>query len=82
MKEFSDWIPNGSRFEESDAVWRQELKEALVPLATYEEAMVRPHAVWALYRLFGDEAKEALQRARAFEEDSAALEEYSYWDNG
>ena len=80
MKEFSDWIPNGPRFEESDSVWRQELKEALVRLATYEEAMVRPHAVWALYRLFGDETREALRRARANEEDSATLEEYSYWD--
>ena len=82
LKEFSDWIPNGSRFEDSDADWRRELKEALVILTTYEEAMVRPHAVWALYRLFGDEAREALHGARACEEDSATLEEYSYWNKG
>lgn len=58
----------------------EKITEALIALASYEEAMVRPHAVWALYRLFGDEAAGMLKAARESEGDEATLQEYSYWD--
>ena len=53
---------------------------ALQSLAQCEEAIVRPHAVWALYRLFSERASKILDESRRSEDDEATLEEYSWWE--
>lgn len=58
----------------------ERIKAALISLARYEEAMVRPHAVWALYRLFGVQASGILAESRNEESDEATLEEYQWWE--
>jgi len=64
----------------SDPEWLNRVQRALVVLAGFEEAIVRPHAVWALYRLFGEEALILLEETRRDEEDEAALDEYRWWE--
>jgi hypothetical protein len=44
--------------------------------------MVRPHAVWALFRLWGGEAQVFLAEVRELEDDEETLEEYRWWDDG
>ncbi len=63
-----------------DSEWMERVKTALVALARYPEAMVRPHAVWALYRLFGSAAEMALKTCRSVEEDESTLDEYRWWN--
>jgi len=79
LDEHPDWRPGGGALGEE---YREEVARALLPLARHEEAVVRPHAVWALYRLLGDKARERLAAARAEEEDAETLEEYRYWEGG
>ena len=61
--------------------WGKRVMAALIHLARYEEAMVRPHAVWALYRLWGIEARTLLADARIVEDDEETLEEYRFWED-
>ena len=63
-----------------DPDWLNRVKMALRSLAQCEEVMVRPHAVWALYRLFGERASKILDESRRSEYDEATLEEYSWWE--
>jgi epoxyqueuosine reductase len=52
--------------------------DRLVVLATHESALVRAHAVWAVYRIAGHaEAARLLASARAAETDAAVLAEYA-----
>jgi epoxyqueuosine reductase len=48
----------------------------LVRLASHASAIVRAHAVWAVYRLAGDDAQHLLASARAREADALVLAEY------
>ncbi len=57
------------------------IQKALLSLARHHEAMVRPHAVWALHRLWGSSASELLRKSRQVEADPATLEEYHWWDS-
>ena len=66
--------------EVDDSDWLSRVEMALLSLAQYEEAMVRPHAVWALYRLFGEEARAILNESRRSENDEATLDEYLWWE--
>ena len=63
------------------STWGRSVLDALARLASYEEPMVRPHAIWALYRLIGGEARELLTDARNCETDADALAEYRWWEN-
>jgi len=60
--------------------WMKRVAAALVRVAEEEEPVARVHAVWALYRLLGDEAAERLDAARAAETHPEVLEEYRYWE--
>jgi len=75
MKESAPWRRDGW-----DSSWGKAVIVALRNLAQYEEAMVRPHAVWALFRLLGSGANEVLANAREGETDAATLDEYCWWD--
>ena len=66
--------------EVDDPDWLNRVMMALRSLAQCEEAMVRPHAVWALYRLFSERASKILDESRRSEDDEATLEEYSWWE--
>lgn len=66
--------------EVDDPDWLNRVKMALRSLAQCEEAIVRPHAVWALYRLFSERASKILDESRRSEDDEATLEEYSWWE--
>ena len=66
--------------EVDDPDWLNRVKMALQSLAQCEEAIVRPHAVWALYRLFSERASKILDESRRSEDDEATLEEYSWWE--
>ncbi len=74
IRESEGWIEPGG----SD--WLNRVELVLVSLARYEEAMVRPHAVWALYRLLGERASVVLKGSRCEEDDEATLEEYRWWE--
>ena len=74
LKEMGTW-----RIEELNSDWGRNIVAALVKLARYEEAMVRPHAVWAIYRLLGSDAENALAKARGEEDDPSTLDEYRWW---
>jgi epoxyqueuosine reductase len=50
---------------------------ALVKLAAHESALVRAHAVWAVFRLAGTEAGALLREAREAERDPAVWAEYA-----
>jgi len=77
LRDCSDWWPReaqpGSAGAES---FLGSVRAALLRLALDEEAVVRGHAVWALYRLFGEEATDDLADARLRESDPRALEEH------
>lgn len=60
----------------------EDLRPALVSLADHEEAMVRVHAVWAVYRLWPREAMGLLAAAREREREEAVLEEYAAGEGG
>jgi len=81
LREHAEWREGEGEFGETGDDWFTALREGLIRLAVYEEAMVRPHAVWALYRLLGDEARIALAAARLREADAATLEEYAFWES-
>jgi epoxyqueuosine reductase len=52
--------------------------DQLVTLATHESALVRAHAVWAVYRIGGVErAEQLLFSARSVETDATVLAEYA-----
>jgi epoxyqueuosine reductase len=53
------------------------LLPALVALAGHESAMVRAHAVWAVRRIAGGEARELLAIVRASEGDAQVMAEYA-----
>lgn len=74
LRESENWVEKG----ETD--WLNRVETVLVSLARYEEAMVRPHAVWALYRLLGERASEVLGEARCEEDNEATLDEYLWWE--
>ncbi len=52
------------------------LRPLLVRLASHPEAMVRAHAVWAVFRLWPGEAADLLRAARAEETDAKVMEEF------
>jgi epoxyqueuosine reductase len=55
-----------------------ELVAPLVRLVAHESALVRAHAVWAVFRIAGAaESTAALREARAAEQDAAVLAEYA-----
>ena len=76
LREESDWSEG-----RLDSDWGKRVMDSLIRLASYEEAMVRPHAVWALFRLWEADAPELLANTRALESDEDTLEEYSWWEN-
>lgn len=73
---------------DSDSEWRQNLasdwripaREALLELAWHEETIVRPHAIWALYRLFGSAIEKDLSPMMKEGQDDLALEEFNWWN--
>lgn len=75
LRESEEWL------EKRGPDWLNRIETALVALAQYEEVMVRPHAIWALYRLFGERASLILSEARCREDDEATLDEYLWWEN-
>lgn len=77
LREESDWSEG-----RLDSDWGRRVMNALIRLARNEEAMVRPHAVWALFRLWGGEAQVFLAEVRELEDDEETLEEYRWWDDG
>ncbi|MFL3657415.1 MAG: tRNA epoxyqueuosine(34) reductase QueG [Opitutales bacterium] len=77
LREESDWSEG-----RLDSDWGRRVMNALIRLARNEEAMVRPHAVWALFRLWGVEAQVFLAEVRELEDDEETLEEYRWWDDG
>ena len=77
LREESDWSEG-----RLDSDWGRRVMNALIRLARNEEAMVRPHAVWALFRLWGAEAQVFLAEVRELEDDEETLEEYRWWDDG
>jgi len=77
LREESDWSEG-----RLDSDWGRRVMNALIRLARNEEAMVRPHAVWALFRLWGTEAQVFLAEVRELEDDEETLEEYRWWDDG
>lgn len=76
LREESDWSEG-----RLDSDWGKRVMDSLIRLASYEEAMVRPHAVWALFRLWEADTPELLADTRALESDEDTLEEYSWWEN-
>ena len=56
---------------------RPEAVGVLIPALRHEEPLVRGHAAWALGRLGGPEAEDALREAMAEERDSEVREEIS-----
>ncbi|HVU23146.1 MAG TPA: tRNA epoxyqueuosine(34) reductase QueG, partial [Opitutus sp.] len=58
------------------------LLPAVAKLATHASALVRAHAVWAVFRLGGSGADEFLREARAAERDPAVLAEYAAGQGG
>ena len=54
----------------------------LIPLATHELPLIRIHAVWAVHRLAGADARDLLRPALETETDPAVLEEYRLDDIG
>lgn len=81
LLEQDEWWPEGISEAEKGG-FLKEVGEELVRLARYDEEMVRPHAIWALYRLFGDEAEAILRESRGDEENSDTLAEYEFWESG
>ena len=77
LREESDWSEG-----RLDSDWGRRVMNALIRLARNEEAMVRPHAAWALFRLWGAEAQVFLAEVRELEDDEETLEEYRWWDDG
>lgn len=78
LRYFGDWWPErggpGTKLGEQ---FLEEIKTVLLRLATQDESpIVRGHAVWALYRICGDEAKEKLSTIRTKETDTEVLKEY------
>ena len=59
---------------------REEVVVALIRLALEGTALIRVHAVWAVYRLEPDTALDCLNEARHREMDQGVLDEYAYWD--
>ncbi len=74
LTSFDDWKDLDS------PEWLDQIVAALLELAQYEEAMVRPHAVWALYRLLDSEAATVLKPVRIEETNSDAIEEHLWWE--
>lgn len=55
--------------------------EALVKLAGEGAAIVRPHAVWAVYKIAGKtRADELLKAVKVAEQDAEVLAEYTWWE--
>ncbi len=77
-----DWWPKGASVGERDA-FLAEVKAELVRMAENDEdALVRGHAVWAVYQICGDEAEVLLAKARAGEMDEGVMEEYGLGGGG
>lgn len=71
-----DFWPKGADATERDA-FLGEVKAQLIAMAEAdEEALVRGHAVWAVYQLCGDAAGGMLAAAKAAEVDAGVLAEY------
>lgn len=71
-----DWWPAGAS-ESGRASFLDEVRRELVALAGRdEEAIVRGHAVWAVYQLCGDEAEAMLAETKSRESDESVLAEY------
>ena len=79
LLEHEDWWAARTSDEDRQS-YLEKVVEALTQLAQYDELMVRPHAVWALYRLLVVAADLCLAPIREVEEDGDTLEEYRYWD--
>ncbi|MGK0237402.1 MAG: epoxyqueuosine reductase [Candidatus Pelagisphaera sp.] len=76
LREESDWSEG-----RLDSDWGKRVMNSLIRLARYEESMVRPHAVWALFRLWKGEASGLLADARIVEDDEDTIDEYRWWEN-
>ncbi len=75
-----EWWPS-LKSEDQKNDWLEEIIKELVRLSAYEKAVVRPHAVWAVYRLRAHEADRLLAENRALETDEETLQEYEYWES-
>jgi len=75
LRRSSDWWPKDESQHER---FLQDVIETLVNLAETGEALVRAHAVWALFELCGESAGRHLQRARLGESDAIVLSEYEF----
>ena len=72
----------------SDSEWRQNLspdwrtpvRDALLDLVAHEEAVVPPHAIWALYRLFGSSIREDVKPLIEESGNQLAIDEFSWWE--
>jgi epoxyqueuosine reductase len=73
-RDCADWHFGGA--ENIDAVVL-----AVEKLCAHESSIVRAHAVWAMFRLLGEEVANArLESMRAAETDALVLEEFAAWD--
>ena len=59
---------------------RSPLRNALLALVSHEEAMVRPHAVWALFRLYGREIGQDIEPLLDREQNELARDEFDWWE--
>ncbi len=77
LRDSEDWWP-AERDSAEGRHWLEEVVSVLIALAEEdEEALVRSHAVWAVYRIRGPQQADALlEKARVAETDPIVLEEY------
>ncbi len=59
---------------------RKLVMDQLVLLTEHERAMVRVHAVWAVFRLAGKEGFNLLLKTRRKETDPEVVAEYAWWE--
>ena len=59
---------------------RSPLRNALLALVSHEEAMVRPHAIWALFRLYGREIGQDIEPLLDREQNELARDEFDWWE--
>lgn len=78
LLECEDWWPEGCEPDSpSGTRFLSEIRTELERLIQEdEEPLVRGHAVWAMYRLFGDESVAFLSESRAREADADVQDEY------
>ena len=60
--------------------WRPQVRKALFKLVTHEEELVRPHAIWALFRLYGHDVANDIKPLLGGDRNELAIEEFDWWE--